>query len=153
MVVCVYVCVRVYVLFILHWCCNCSIIFTGFCWPPQGVRFWYLNLDRDKVLWISIYNCKTEKKVYILMQNIYSSLVREHNLYMSILRTAAVDSLTSAVATSYLLWYQVIQQTFTEPQVWVTHRGDKELASTVSLSKECLSSWLAFPKELIGINW
>lgn len=81
------------------------------------------------------------------MQNIEYSLLRELNLYVTILRTAAVDPLTSAVATSHLLWYQAIQQTFSEPQLWVTPREDREFDYTVFLSKECLSSWLAFPKE------
>lgn len=68
------------------------------------------DLGRMKVLGISIYNCKIKKKVYILMQSIESSLLRELNLFKTILRTAVLDTVPS-VATSYHLWYQGIQQT------------------------------------------
>lgn len=86
------------------------------------------------------------------MQNIEYSLLRELNLYMTILRTAAVDPLTSAVATSHLLWYQAIQQTFSEPQLWVTPREDRIWLDCLSLQGMSIFLACISQRELIGIN-
>lgn len=52
-----------YIFTYFHWCCNCNISFTGFCWS-QEIEFGYLNLCRATVLEISICNCKIEKFVF-----------------------------------------------------------------------------------------
>ena len=102
--------------------CNYSIIFVGFCWPPQGVRIWYMDVCRASVLGIFIYSCKIEKKICILMQNTECFLLRELHFCITILRTAAVDTLISPIAVSHLLCYQVSHETFTEPQLCITQR-------------------------------
>ena len=76
-----------------------------------------MDVCRASVLGIFIYICKIEKKICILMQNIEYFLLRELYFCITILRTAAVDTLISPVAVSHLLCYRVIQQTFTEPQL------------------------------------
>lgn len=106
MLVCV--CSCAYLCIYFHWYCNSSITFNGFFWPPQKVGFWYLNLGRANILGISIYNCKPKKKGLYFGAKYWHSLLREFNLYMTILGTAALDTPVSAVAISHL---QVIQQT------------------------------------------
>ena len=52
MIVCV--CTRAYTFTY----CNCSIIFAGFCWPPQSVRFFVcLLVCFFKVLGFEIWMC------------------------------------------------------------------------------------------------
>lgn len=120
-VVCVCTCAYVFTY------CTCSIIFTGFCWPPQDVKFCYFNFCGASVLGIFNYNCKIEKKVCILMQNIECCLLRELNLCLNILRTAAVDTniycghITPPLLTSHsanIYWAPAVSNPQRRQRIW-----------------------------------